>query len=531
MLHFDRFRFDRANQRLEDPSGAIRLNPKAFEVLRVLVERPGQLVLKDQLLDEVWPDTHVADGVLKVCMAKIRRALGDSATAPRFIETVHRRGYRFVGKVTATQMAEAPAPRGECGEARSRSLLAWPAGGLPAGQAPVGLVGRSGELELLEERLARALRGERQVVFVTGEAGAGKTALVEHFVAGIARRQTLAITGSQCLEQFGAAEAYMPVLEAVGRLVREDGAARSLLRRYAPTWFAQLPWLIEEEDRERLGRELLGAARERMLREMAEFVEALGAEIPLVLVLEDIHWSDPSTVDLLSLIAVRREPARLLVLATYRPVELILAHHPLRAVSQRLAASRRCGEVALDDLGVEAVAEYLERRFAGSRFPPEVARLLRERTDGNPLFLVTLVDHLLTRGAIVEGNGHWEVGKGLRGELAAVPESLRLMIEQQLDRLGAEDRQLLEGASLAGIEFSAAIAAVGADRGTAEAEEGCERLAHAGPFLRHAGIAAWPDGTVAGCFAFRHSLYRETLAAAVPSRRRRAFAAPDRRRA
>ncbi len=365
MLHFDRFRFDGANQRLEDASGAIRLNPKAFEVLRVLIERPGQLVLKDQLLDAVWPDTHVADGVLKVCMAEIRKALGDSATAPRFIETVHRRGYRFVAKVAAADPADAPAARGEHGGARARSLVAWPPGGAPTAQAAVGLVGRGGEIELLEERLARALRGERQVVFVTGEAGAGKTALVEHFVAGVAERQTLAITGSQCLEQFGSAEAYMPVLEAVGRLVREDEPTRSLLRRYAPTWFAQLPWLIEEDDRDRLGRELLGAARERMLREMAEFVEALGAEIPLVLVLEDLHWSDPSTVDLLSLIAVRPEPARLLVLATYRPVELILAHHPLRAVSQRLAASRRCSEIALDDLGVDAVTEYLERRFAG----------------------------------------------------------------------------------------------------------------------------------------------------------------------
>ena len=136
-------------------------------------------------------------------------------------------------------------------------------------------------------------------------------------------------------------------------------------------------------------------------------------------------------------------------------------------------------EIALDDLGVDAVAEYLERRFAGSRFPPEVARLLRERTDGNPLFLVTLVDHLLARGAIVERDGHWDVAKGLRGELAAVPESLRRLIEQQLDRLDAEDRELLEAASLVGIEFSAA----GGGRrsridGTAEAEERC---AIAGP--------------------------------------------------
>src|SRR4029453_821037 len=183
MLHFDRFRFDGANQRLEEPAGAIRLNPKAFEVLRVLIERPGQLVLKNQLLDEVWPDTHVADGVLKVCMAEIRKALGDSATAPRFIETVHRRGYRFVAKVSDADSAHAAAVGAERIGARAHALCPWPPGGLPTGHAPVGLVGRGGEIDLLEERLSRALSGERQVVFVTGEAGAGKTALVEHFVA------------------------------------------------------------------------------------------------------------------------------------------------------------------------------------------------------------------------------------------------------------------------------------------------------------------------------------------------------------
>jgi hypothetical protein len=161
----------------------------------------------------------------------------------------------------------------------------------------------------------------------------------------------------------------MPVLEAIGRLVRDTRVARSLLRRYAPTWFAQLPWLVEDDDREKLGRELLGATRDRMLREIAEFVEALGAESPLILVLEDLHWSDPSTVDVLSLIASRREPARLLLLATYRPVEAILAQHPLRAVSNALVASRRASELVVDNLGAESVSEYLERRFENVRFP------------------------------------------------------------------------------------------------------------------------------------------------------------------
>jgi DNA-binding winged helix-turn-helix (wHTH) protein/predicted ATPase/type II secretory pathway predicted ATPase ExeA len=516
MLHFDRFRFDGANQRLEDPSGPIFLNPKAFEVLRVLVERPGQLVLKDQILDEVWRDTHVGDGVLKVCIAEVRKALGDSASEPRFIETVHRRGYRFVAQLADASSVEDRSLVAE----RPGSLLAWPADGVPTGRSRTGLVGRDGEIEWLEERFAAALNGERQVVFVTGEAGAGKTALIEHFVTGVARRETVAITGGQCLQQFGSAEAYMPVLEAVSRMVRKDAAVRLLLRRYAPAWFAQSPWLVEEEDRDRLGNELRGTARERMLREMAEFVEALGAEIPLVLVLDDLHWSDPSTVDLLSLLAERRERARLLVLATYRPAELILARHPLRAVSQRLAAGQRSAELVLDDLGVKAVGEYLERRFAASHFSSEVARLIRERTDGNPLFLVTLIDHLVARGAIAERDQQWQATETLRGELVAVPESLRRLIEQQIERLQPEERQLLEAASLVELEFSAAAAAAGANRDPGEAEEHYARLASASPLLRHAGSVTWPDGTVTGCFAFRHPLYREVLAAAVPARRR-----------
>jgi DNA-binding winged helix-turn-helix (wHTH) protein/predicted ATPase len=518
ILHFDCFRFDGPNRQLLGDAGAIRLNPKAFDVLLALIERAGEFVSKDELLDRVWPGTHVADGVLKVCVAEIRRALGDSPTAPRFIETVHRRGYRFVATTTVVHADETRPARADAAPLRTRSLLAWPPGS--AVDRPAALVGRSRELDLLAERLGRALDGERRVVFVTGEPGAGKTALVEYFVVGAARGRTLAITGSQCLEQFGSAEAYMPVLEAIGRLVRADGTVSAPLRRYAPTWFAQLPWLIEEHDRERLGRELLGATRERMLREMAEFVEALSGEIPLVLVIEDLHWCDPSTVDLLSLIAVRREPARLLVLATYRPVDLILARHALREVARRLAAGRRCPVIALDELPVEAVAEYLRQRFAQSRFPPDLAALLRERTGGNSLFLVTLVDHLVSRGAIVARDQQWTVTDDFRRELADVPESLRLVIEQELDRLDVEDRRLLESASVAGVEFASVLAAVGAECSAAEAEDRCARLADAGRFVRTAGRATWPDGTAVGRFAFRHPLYREALAGAMPRHRR-----------
>jgi DNA-binding winged helix-turn-helix (wHTH) protein len=365
MIRFDRFRFDPDKLLLEDASGPIALSAKALKVLRVLVAAHGEVVTSQRILDEVWPDTYVASGVIKVRIAEVRGALGDSASRPHFIQTSHRSGYRFIAELDA------------CNGATTLS-------GLTATSTTAALVGRGSELALLEERFARALNGDRQVVFISGEPGIGKTGLVEHFVAGALKRQPLAVAIGQCREKFGYSEAYMPVLEAVSGLVRQNAPARALLRHYAPTWLVQLPWLIEPAERETLAGELFGVARDRMLREIGEFLDAFASQQPLILVLEDLHWSDPSTLDLVSLLAQRRERAPLLLLATYRTAELILTRHPLHAIAERLASRGRCLELELD---AEAVGEHLKRRFEGRHFPSDAADLIYRRSDGNPLFM------------------------------------------------------------------------------------------------------------------------------------------------
>src|SRR5690606_2085778 len=95
------------------------------------------------------------------------------------------------------------------------------------------------------------------------------------------------------------------------------------LRQYAPTWLVQLPGVMSEEDRQALQLHVQGATQQRMLREMAEAIEQVTSRHPLVLLVEDLHWSDQATVELLSYLAQRREHARLLVLGTYRPAELV----------------------------------------------------------------------------------------------------------------------------------------------------------------------------------------------------------------
>ena len=167
-------------------------------------------------------------------------------------------------------------------------------------------------------------------------------------------------------------------------------------------WLLQMPSLVSASDRELLSREVFGATRERMLREMGEAFDALTSDQPLVLILEDLHWSDYSTLDLISYLANQRQPARLMLIGTYRTVELIVSGHPLKAVKQELLAKQQCEELPLEYLSEDAVAEYLSFRFPTNRFPSELARLIHERTEGNPLFMVNVVNYLLAEGLIVE---------------------------------------------------------------------------------------------------------------------------------
>ncbi|MEW6273066.1 MAG: AAA family ATPase [Thermodesulfobacteriota bacterium] len=342
------------------------LMPRTFAVLRHLIAHPGRLITKHELFASVWGDTIVSEAALTSCIRDLRRALGDSSRTPLYIETVHRRGFRFVGPIVAAPLSTAS--------------------GLPAAAAAAGatcgapgtaarLVGRDEPLARLRLLLEAARQGRRQLVFVTGEAGIGKTTLVEAFLAEVGTEAALHVARGQCVEQYGAGEAYLPVLEALGRLGRErpgEGLVGTL-KQVAPTWLAQLPALLDDRDLDAVRRRAEGATRDRMLRELTEALDAFTSEVPLVLVLEDLHWSDAATIELLATLARRRDAARLLVVATYRPADVALGGHPLKPVKQELQLHGQCEELLLDFLDEPAVAEYLEARFAGSSLPRRLA--------------------------------------------------------------------------------------------------------------------------------------------------------------
>src|SRR5262249_685382 len=204
------------------------------------------------------------DAVLKVSVGELRKVLGDHPRSPRFIETAHRRGYRFVAPVTSLRLVPPTVP--------ARKMRMPP-------PVTVRLVEREAVLRTLDARLAEARGATRQIVFVTGEPGVGKTAVVHAFVEQLARDRATLVASGQCVERHGAGEAYRPVLEALGGLCRNEGErVIGRLRRSAPLWLAELPSLLTDDLRRSLHRELLGAAPQRMQRAMAELVESLGMD-------------------------------------------------------------------------------------------------------------------------------------------------------------------------------------------------------------------------------------------------------------
>jgi predicted ATPase len=242
---------------------------------------------------------------------------------------------------------------------------------------------------------------------------------------------------------------------------------------------------------------------------MAEALEALSKERPVVLWFEDLHWADYSTLDLIAYLARRSGSARLVVLGTYRPVESLSGEHPLRAAEQDLLLHGQCELLSLAYLVERAVGEYLDGRCPGHSFPPDLPSLIHQRTDGNPLFLVNVVDSLVERGVVHQVHGRWQLSVGLDEVTVGVPDNVARMIARELERLELLERRVVEAASVAGMEFSVVAAAAALEEDPIRVEEVCARLARRGQFLKATGHAQWPDGTVALRCGFVHGLYQE----------------------
>jgi DNA-binding winged helix-turn-helix (wHTH) protein len=397
-----------------------RSQPTPFNLLCALARQPGALFTKDALLDTVWGHRFVSESVLKTAVSDLRTALGDQPREPRFIQTVPRRGYRFLAM---------PASEGAQVQSRATPITAAAPSESPS------FIGRIDAVARLRQAWSQTCSGRRAVVWVVGEPGIGKTTLIEHFVAGLGN---VAVGRGQCVEHYGSGEPYLPVLEALAELCRRDADLHALLRTVAPTWMLQLPWLGTTEERDALRRELAGVGPDRMLREMGELLERYTEQRPLLLVTEDLHWSDRATIQLIDHVTRRRGRSALMWLATFRVAEVVATDHPLNPLRRELRLHRLCEEIVLDpflrDRGRRVHRTALAAARARRGLRPCSARAHRRRA------AVRLVGHHRRDGA------HRRRRDGqTRLAAVAVPENLAAIIDHYIDRLGSEQRSLLGG--------------------------------------------------------------------------------------
>ena len=495
-LSFAPFTLDVENACLMREGVKLALSPKDFALLHYLARHRGRIVSNAELLSAVWKGDAVGPEVVKVRVGRVRRLLGDDVGSPRFIANVHGEGYRFVALTAEAESA-----------------------------AEMPLVGREVELARLEGLLAEASAGNRRIVFVTGEPGIGKTRLIDELSQRAGRAAPAWVARGQCIEHYGGDESYLPVLEALGRLARNHDreSVRAALAQQAPSWLLELPGLSSEAERAALRRHAIQPTPARMTRELADAFEALtaaaGAPV-LILVLEDLQWADPSTLGFLATMAQRRDRARVLIVASYRPLELASPDHPLRRLRYDLGRSDATVELELPPLTREHVGLYLEERFRAHDLPSELAASLHRRTDGNPLFLTEVVRDLVAGEVMTIRDERWILNGDPASIDTMIPSSIRQLAARLRERLTTEEQRLLEAASLEGLEFSATSIAAALEREVAEIEETCLRLAEGRQFIRFAGNEEWPDGARSTRFAFLHGVHRDLWSERVAAHRR-----------
>jgi predicted ATPase len=476
MQKFGDFRLDSANECLWRSGRRLTLTPRPFAVLRYLVDNSQRLVTYDELLEELWPDTYVQPQVLRTYILEIRRLLGDTPGCPQFVETVAKRGYRFLAPVTF---------EGEA--ARQR----------------VSFCGRGVEMSELHAALARAEKGERPTVFLTGETGIGKTALIDAFCERVCKEHApVRVARGQSSEGFGGKEPFYSVREAMSSLCAADDVdTRAILANALPAWFTR------------------SGAEAPSLSEICEALERASERKSLLLILEDIHQADALTLDLIAVLARRRARARIMLLASFRDAD-VRPQHPLRDLQRDLVGSRRWDEIRLGRLDRSAVSAYVRCRLNADKLPEGLTSLVHQRSGGNPLYMTAMVDSFCAQGLVRNDNGQVVLKRALNEIEPEINDGLAGVVELQLDRLSEKDRRLLEAGSIAGAIFPAWAAAAALSRGVEEMEEAYAALARRVRLISIAGYDELPDGSRSTFYVFAHALYSEAIYRTIPIYRR-----------
>jgi tRNA A-37 threonylcarbamoyl transferase component Bud32/tetratricopeptide (TPR) repeat protein len=388
-------------------------------------------------------------------------------------------------------------------------------------------VGREMERAEMRRIYEQVRAGRGRILTVLGEPGIGKTVLVEDFLAELGGypERPVVIRG-RCSERLAGAEAYLPILEALDHLLHRSSwsAIHSLIKNVAPTWYVQVAHAGDsQESVARVRDEAPAASQERMKRELGSLLLEASRQRPLVLFLDDLHWADVSTIDMLNYLAGRFDETRLLVIATYRPADMTLSQHPFLAIRGDLAAHGALLELPLGFLELRDVERYLTLQFPQHRFPSSLAALVLQKTDGSPLFMADVVRYLRDSGTLAAQDGAWVMTRPESEAFRELPVSIRSMIDRKIDRLTEVDRRIMLAASVQGHEFDSAIVSEVLEMDPADVEDRLNALEHVHVFVKRLAEHEFPDLTLSLRYQFVHALYQNSLYGSLQPTRRTAL--------
>lgn len=398
-------------------------------------------------------------------------------------------------------------------------------------------VARAAELARLHRRLDRALDGQGGALFLTGEAGAGKSTLAERFLEEAAAGESrLAVVRAGCSEQYGAGEPYQPFVEAFRELVAlgsEPSAGRKglrqLARELAPYWISAIPvagnlisatMATAVELKRTLGDTGGGGdapTQEALFFQYTELFLAAAAERPILLFLDDLHWADRASVTLLAHLARQLSGRRALILGTYRPADVDVSGHPLREARLELERYGVAEELALPPMETEALAS-LALSTLGAPVAPQLVHWLERRAGANPLFFRELLRWLVDSGIAVQRHDEW--GLARLPEEFEIPRSAESAIEKRLRRLDPDVYRVLEYASVAGDEFDSVVLSRLLEMDELALEETLQPLVRSHRLLNEPDIRELPDGEVTSVYRFGHSLFQDVLHRGLQGKRR-----------
>lgn len=452
------------------------MQPKPLELLFFLVRNRQRAVSKQELLDALWPDTAVTENSLTRVVSLARLAIGEREGATSAIRTLPRMGYRFVADVLESDAASGAAPVAQLAPSQQEAF-----------------VGREALLEELDRAWQQSAAGHGQIAVLQGDAGIGKTRLAHELLARASAQGALVATG-RCPGAAGV-PAFWPWIQVLRQLVTDDDTRR--LRASLGTAAAEIASLVpalRTGDAADALRPVGEQERFLLADGVASLLTALGRERPIVVLLDDLHWADPPSLFLLRHLAPALRSARVLLLATLRPIE----YEPSEPLSEAVADLNRqdhCRVLRLEGLSQDEVTRFLATRGRGAA-PEPFAALLHSRTAGNPLFLREAV-------AWLERLSLFDAAQfGVAFDIE-IPRGVRDVISTRVARVSPECRKLLAAAALVGREFVVHLLEASLERPRAEIVALLDEAAAAGLVT---AVAERP-----GRFAFAHDLVREVL--------------------